>query len=67
MPPPALRSLDFGPACIALSVTSTESPRGSESSACEFRAGFQKQASVINGFSDLILELFGPEIGAHRP
>lgn len=27
--------------------------------------GFDKQPSVINGFSDLILELFGPEIGAH--
>ncbi|MCZ7654788.1 MAG: RidA family protein [Rhodocyclaceae bacterium] len=27
--------------------------------------GFNKQPSVINGFSDLILELFGPEIGAH--
>ena len=27
--------------------------------------GFMKQPSVINGFSDLILELFGPEIGAH--
>lgn len=27
--------------------------------------GFQQQPSVINGFSDLILELFGPEIGAH--
>ena len=24
-----------------------------------------RQPSVINGFSDLILELFGPEIGAH--
>jgi enamine deaminase RidA (YjgF/YER057c/UK114 family) len=27
--------------------------------------GFNRQPSVINGFSDLILELFGPEIGAH--
>lgn len=27
--------------------------------------GFQQQPSVVNGFSDLILELFGPEIGAH--
>lgn len=27
--------------------------------------GFNKQPSVINGFSDLILELFGPEVGAH--
>ena len=27
--------------------------------------GFNQQPSVINGFSDLILELFGPEIGAH--
>ncbi|HYL47329.1 MAG TPA: RidA family protein [Candidatus Limnocylindrales bacterium] len=27
--------------------------------------GFQQQPSVINGFSDLILELFGPETGAH--
>jgi hypothetical protein len=27
--------------------------------------GFNKQPSVINGFSDLILEVFGPEIGAH--
>lgn len=26
---------------------------------------FNKQPSVINGFSDLILELYGPEIGAH--
>lgn len=25
--------------------------------------GFNRQPSVINGFSDLILELFGPEIG----
>jgi len=28
-------------------------------------AGFNRQPSVINGFSDLILELFGPETGAH--
>ena len=27
--------------------------------------GFNRQPSVINGFSDLILELFGPELGAH--
>jgi len=27
--------------------------------------GFNKQPSVINGFSDLILELFGPDVGAH--
>jgi enamine deaminase RidA (YjgF/YER057c/UK114 family) len=27
--------------------------------------GFNKQPGVINGFSDLILELYGPEIGAH--
>ena len=27
--------------------------------------GFNKQPSVINGFTDLILELFGPDIGAH--
>jgi len=27
--------------------------------------GFIRQPSVINGFSDLILELFGPEVGAH--
>ena len=27
--------------------------------------GFNAQPSVINGFSDLILELYGPEIGAH--
>jgi enamine deaminase RidA (YjgF/YER057c/UK114 family) len=26
---------------------------------------FNKQPSVINGFSDLILELYGPEVGAH--
>jgi YjgF/chorismate_mutase-like putative endoribonuclease len=28
-------------------------------------AGFYQQPSVINGFSDLILEVFGPEVGAH--
>jgi hypothetical protein len=27
--------------------------------------GFNKQPSVINGFSDLMLELFGAEAGAH--
>ena len=27
--------------------------------------GFNRQPSVINGASDLILELFGPQIGAH--
>jgi enamine deaminase RidA (YjgF/YER057c/UK114 family) len=27
--------------------------------------GFNKQPAVINGFSDLILDLFGPEVGAH--
>ena len=27
--------------------------------------GFNKQPSVINGFSDLILVVFGPEVGAH--
>ena len=27
--------------------------------------GFSRQPSVINGFSDLILELYGPAIGAH--
>jgi hypothetical protein len=27
--------------------------------------GFNQQPSVINGFSDLILDLFGPAIGAH--
>jgi enamine deaminase RidA (YjgF/YER057c/UK114 family) len=27
--------------------------------------GFSAQPSVINGFSDLILELFGPEVGRH--
>lgn len=28
-------------------------------------SGFNRQPSVINGFSDLILELFGPVVGAH--
>jgi hypothetical protein len=28
-------------------------------------AGFSQQPSVINGFSDLILEVFGPVVGAH--
>ena len=28
-------------------------------------AGFNRQPSVLNGFSDLILELWGPEAGAH--
>lgn len=27
--------------------------------------GFDRQPAVINGFSDLILELFGPDAGAH--
>lgn len=27
--------------------------------------GFNRQPMVINGFSDLILELFGPDVGAH--
>lgn len=27
--------------------------------------GFNRQPAVINGFSDLILEVFGPEVGAH--
>jgi len=27
--------------------------------------GFHSQPSVINGFSDLVLELYGPERGAH--
>lgn len=27
--------------------------------------GFHRQPAVINGFSDLVLDLFGPEIGAH--
>lgn len=28
-------------------------------------AGFNRQPGVINGFSDLILDLYGPEAGAH--
>jgi len=28
-------------------------------------AGFNQQPSVINGFSDLIIEVFGPTVGAH--
>src|SRR6202049_1987493 len=28
--------------------------------------GFNQQASVLNGFSDLILEVFGSGVGAHR-
>ncbi|QDL37875.1 RidA family protein [Rhodoferax sediminis] len=28
-------------------------------------SGFNRQPGVINGFSDLILELYGPDIGAH--
>ena len=27
--------------------------------------GFNRQPSVINGFSDLILQLYGPDVGAH--
>jgi enamine deaminase RidA (YjgF/YER057c/UK114 family) len=27
--------------------------------------GFQRQPAIINGFSDLILEVFGPDRGAH--
>jgi hypothetical protein len=27
--------------------------------------GFNRQPSVINGFSDLIIELYGPTVGAH--
>jgi enamine deaminase RidA (YjgF/YER057c/UK114 family) len=27
--------------------------------------GFNQMPSVINGFSDLILEVFGPDVGAH--
>lgn len=27
--------------------------------------GFNRHPAVINGFSDLILEVFGPEVGAH--
>ncbi len=29
--------------------------------------GFDRHPAVINGFSDLILAVFGPEIGASRP
>lgn len=28
-------------------------------------AGFNQQPSVINGFTDLIIEVFGAEVGAH--
>lgn len=28
-------------------------------------AGFDRQPAVVNGFSDLILEVFGPDVGAH--
>ena len=31
----------------------------------QFRPGFVRQPAVINGFSDLILELWGAEAGAH--
>jgi len=27
--------------------------------------GFQRQPAVINGFTDLIVRVFGPEVGAH--
>jgi enamine deaminase RidA (YjgF/YER057c/UK114 family) len=27
--------------------------------------GFHRQSDVINGASDVILELFGPDVGAH--
>jgi len=27
--------------------------------------GFNQQPGVINGFSDLIIELYGPDCGAH--
>jgi hypothetical protein len=27
--------------------------------------GFIRQPAVINGFSDLVIELFGPQVGAH--
>lgn len=27
--------------------------------------GFNRQPAVINGFSELILEVFGPEVGSH--
>ena len=28
-------------------------------------SGFNEQPAVINGFTDLIIEVFGPEKGAH--
>lgn len=28
-------------------------------------SGFNRQPQVVNGFSELILELFGPQVGAH--
>lgn len=28
-------------------------------------SGFDRQPAVINGFSDLVLDLFGPTVGAH--
>jgi enamine deaminase RidA (YjgF/YER057c/UK114 family) len=28
-------------------------------------AGFHRQPAVINGFTDLIVEVFGPDVGAH--
>jgi hypothetical protein len=28
-------------------------------------AGFQRQPAVINGFSDLVLQVFGPQVGGH--
>ena len=27
--------------------------------------GFTQQPSVINGFSDLIIEVYGPDVGGH--
>ena len=27
--------------------------------------GFKRQPAVINGFTDLIIDVFGPEVGAH--
>jgi len=27
--------------------------------------GFNRMPAVINGFSDLIIQLYGPEVGAH--
>jgi hypothetical protein len=27
--------------------------------------GFRRQPAVINGFTDLIIDVFGPEVGAH--